>query len=268
MSVDLLSELKDRKGQIANEHAAYIESHPELRQVLNDFVSACLVHKPRDVVAFASKYFSSYLPEAERSKLADKQDPVAMSKAGLLRPVVICGPSGVGKGTLINRLMTEFPPKFGFSVSHTTRAPRPGEVNGVHYNFTSIPDMEADIAKNKFIEYARVHGNMYGTSIAAVQQVCDSGKVCVLDIDVQGAQQVKKTSLNAMFIFIAPPSMAELEKRLRGRNTETEDKIKLRLENAVKEVKFLEENPGFFDKVITNDNLDVAYEELKNLFVL
>jgi guanylate kinase len=92
-------------------------------------------------------------------------------------PTVICGPSGVGKGTLISKLMTEYPDKFGFAVSHTTRKPRFMEQDGVHYHFTNRPDMEAAVKEGKFLESANVHGNMYGTSIAAVEAVADSGKV-------------------------------------------------------------------------------------------
>ena len=101
------------------------------------------------------------------------------------RPVVICGPSGVGKGTLLTRLMAEHPDSFGFSVSHTTRQPRAGEVDGVHYHFVKKEDMEAAITRGEFIEYARVHSNMYGTSVKAVEDVRAAGKTCLLDIDVQ-----------------------------------------------------------------------------------
>ena len=188
---------------------------------------------------------------------------IAMSK---LRPIVMCGPSGVGKGTLINRLMADFPGKFGFSVSHTTRAPRPGETDGVHYNFVEKSAMEADIADGKFLEHAHVHENIYGTSLAAVEAVATKGQVCVLDIDVQGAEIVKKSTLDALFVFIAPPSMEELEKRLRGRGTEKEESIQKRLANAAGEMAKTEVT-GFFHLVIINDDLDRAYGELKTVVI-
>ena len=100
-------------------------------------------------------------------------------------PLVIAGPSGVGKGTLIEKLLKDFPTFFVFSVSHTTRAPRPGEENGRSYHFTTVPLMEAAISKGEFLEHAKVHGNFYGTSYAAIKNVADQGKVCILDIDVQ-----------------------------------------------------------------------------------
>ena len=188
---------------------------------------------------------------------------IAMSK---LRPIVMCGPSGVGKGTLINRLMADFPGKFGFSVSHTTRAPRPGETDGVHYNFVEKSAMEADIADGKFLEHAHVHENIYGTSLAAVEAVATKGQVCVLDIDVQGAEIVKKSTLDALFVFIAPPSMEELEKRLRGRGTEKEESIQKRLANAAGEMAKTEVD-GFFHAVIVNDDLEKAYGELKTVVI-
>jgi guanylate kinase len=175
--------------------------------------------------------------------------------------LVIVGPSGVGKGTLINRLMEEQRDRFGFSCSHTTRPPREGEVNGVHYHFTTHDKMEADIAAGKFLEYAHVHKNIYGTSIQAVQDVADSGRCCVLDIDVQGARQVRKAPLKAIFVFIAPPSLEELEHRLRGRATDSEEQITTRLRNAQEELRSVEE-PGLYDYVIVNNDLDAAYKQL------
>ncbi|CAI5498228.1 unnamed protein product [Closterium sp. Naga37s-1] len=183
-------------------------------------------------------------------------------------PVVICGPSGVGKGTLITRLMEEFPGRCGFSVSHTTRGPRPGEEDGVHYNFTMREVMEKEIAEGRFLEKADVHGNLYGTSVAAVKKVTDSGKMCILDIDVQGARQVKASpALDAVFIFVAPPSFEELERRLRGRGTETEEQVEKRLGNARKEME-AGKDATLFNHTIINDNLDAAYAKLKALLGL
>lgn len=178
------------------------------------------------------------------------------------RPVVICGPSGVGKGTLIGRLMKDHPDEFGFSVSHTTRAPRVGEEHGVHYYFCDRAAMEAAIARGEFVETAHVHKNIYGTSVASVKEIASTGKTCILDIDVQGADSVKKTDLNARFLFIAPPEMGVLEKRLRGRNTETEESLQLRLVGARREMSYAQK-PGYFEKIIVNDDLEVAYREFE-----
>ena len=123
------------------------------------------------------------------------------------------------------------------------------------------------IARGEFLEYARVHNKIYGTSIAGVRAVADTGKTCLLDIDVQGAALVKKTNLNARFIFISPPALNVLEARLRGRGTESEKEIAVRLENAQKEMASLEIS-GFYDAVIVNDDLEVAYARLKQILLV
>ncbi|XP_013135184.1 PREDICTED: guanylate kinase [Papilio polytes] len=177
------------------------------------------------------------------------------------RPLVLCGPSGSGKSTLLKRLLKEFPDKFGFSVSHTTRSPRPGEKDGVHYHFTNKDDMLAAIEKGEFIETATFSGNMYGTSKQAVEHVRLTGRICVLDIEMEGVKQVKKTDLDPLLVFVMPPSIEELERRLRARNTEQEDALKKRLDTARREIEFGEQ-PGNFHIIILNDNLDKAYSDL------
>jgi len=188
-------------------------------------------------------------------------------KGNAEKPVVISGPSGVGKGTLISMLMKEFPSMFGFSVSHTTRAPRNMEKDSIHYHFTERSVMEKEIKDGKFLEFASVHGNLYGTSVEAVEVVTDAGKRCILDIDVQGARSVRASSLEAIFIFVSPPSMEELEKRLRARGTETEEQILKRLRNAQAEME-QGKSSGIFDHILYNDNLEECYENLKKLLGL
>ena len=163
--------------------------------------------------------------------------------------------------------MKRFPnDQFGFSVSHTTRAPREGEVNGVHYNFTDVETIKKEIADGKFIEYAEVHGKYYGTSFASVETVRNSGKICVLDIDVQGVRKVKESSLDPLYLFIAPPSMEDLEKRLRGRGTETEEQMKIRLGNAAKELEYGQAE-GNFDRVFVNNDLEACFAEMVTAFL-
>lgn len=154
------------------------------------------------------------------------------------RPLVLCGPSGSGKSSLLKRLMNEYPDTFGFSVSHTTRKPRPGEEHGVHYFYVSRDEMERRIRANEFLETAEFSGNVYGTSIAAVELVQQAGKVCVLDIEIEGVKQIKKSHLNGLYVFIEPPSIEELERRLKGRGTETEESLKLRLDTARQEIEY------------------------------
>ncbi|GAB4843842.1 Guanylate kinase 2 [Ancistrocladus abbreviatus] len=183
------------------------------------------------------------------------------------KPVVISGPSGVGKGTLISKLTKEFPFMFGFSVSHTTRAPRENEINGDHYHFVERSLMEKEIKEGKFLEFASVHGNLYGTSVEAVEVVADSGKRCILDIDIQGARSVRASSLEAVFIFVCPPSFEDLEKRLRARGTETEEQIQKRLQNAKVELE-QGRSPGLFDHILVNDDLEACFKCLKKLLGL
>jgi len=176
-------------------------------------------------------------------------------------PLVLCGPSGAGKSTLLKKMMEKYKQHFGFSVSHTTRPARPGEENGVAYNFVSKEDMQKAIANDEFIEHATFAGNMYGTSKAAVETVMERGLICILDIDVQGVISMKKTSFNSNYVFIMPPNTKVLEERLKGRGTETEDSLKKRLDLATRDMEY-GQTEGNFDIIIVNDDLDTAYASL------
>ncbi|XP_041658862.1 guanylate kinase [Cheilinus undulatus] len=178
------------------------------------------------------------------------------------RPVVLSGPSGAGKSTLLKKLMKEYDSVFGFSVSHTTRNPRPGEVNGKDYHFVTREVMQAGIDNGDFIEHAEFSGNMYGTSKAAVQDVQAKNLICILDIDMQGVKNIKRTDLNPIYISIQPPSMEVLEKRLRDRKTESEESLQRRLDIARVDMEISKEQ-GLFDSVIINDNLEEALGQLK-----
>ncbi|XP_051930885.1 guanylate kinase 1b isoform X2 [Hippocampus zosterae] len=180
------------------------------------------------------------------------------------RPVVLSGPSGAGKSTLMKRLMKDHEGVFGFSVSHTTRNPRPGEENGKDYHFTSREAMQEGIQRGDFIENAEFSGNLYGTSKAAIEDVQAKNLICILDVDIQGVRRIKETNLNPIYISIQPPSMEILEKRLRDRQTESEDSLQKRLEAARIDME-LSKEPGVFDVVIINDDLERAYEELKEI---
>mmetsp|Transcript_8221 Transcript_8221/g.6850 ORF Transcript_8221/g.6850 Transcript_8221/m.6850 type:complete len:164 (+) Transcript_8221:2-493(+) len=151
------------------------------------------------------------------------------------------------------------------TTSHTTRGIRPGEVDGKSYNFINRPTMEAEIARGEFIEHAEVHGNLYGTSKTGVREVLSHGEICILDIDVQGVESIKASTdlgFNPAYVFISPPSLEVLEKRLRDRNTETEEAIQKRLTTARKEMTY-RDRPGFWDVVLINDDLDRCYGKLK-----
>ncbi|GAX25283.1 guanylate kinase [Fistulifera solaris] len=190
-------------------------------------------------------------------------DQVSVSTT--LDPLVVCGPSGVGKGTIIGRFLSETN-AFGFSVSHTTRDPRPGEINGIHYHFTSKPLMESLLGQDYFLESAEVHGNIYGTSWQALYDVQKAGKKCLLDIDVQGVQRLKtipsRESWRPRYIFIAPPSPEILESRLRGRATENEESLQRRISNARDEIEYGLE-AGNFDAIVYNDDLENAIKDFR-----
>ncbi|KAJ2892265.1 hypothetical protein MKZ38_010056 [Zalerion maritima] len=177
------------------------------------------------------------------------------------RPIVISGPSGVGKGTLYNRLFAAHPDVFTLSVSHTTRNRRNGEEDGVHYHFVTHEDFDTLIASDGFVEHAKYGSNKYGTSKMTIMEQTAKGKVVVLDIEMEGVKQIKSSPISARFVFIKPPSVGELERRLRGRGTETEESVKKRLAQAKVELDFAE-TPGIHDKVIVNNDLDAALKEL------
>lgn len=175
------------------------------------------------------------------------------------RLFVISAPSGAGKTTLLRGVMSSLV-KVKFSVSHTTRNPREGEVDGVDYHFVSRDTFGQMIVDNVFLEHAEVHGNFYGTSYAAIEEQLQDGFDVILDIDVQGAAILRENpQVDAAFIFIAPPSLVELERRLRGRGTENEEKVQVRLINARTEL----ESSSKYEYLIVNSNIDEATNVLK-----
>lgn len=170
---------------------------------------------------------------------------------------VISGPSGAGKGTLVERVL-EVMPQAVLSVSATTRPPREGEVDGTHYHFMSVDEFKKLIDEDGFIEWAEVHSNYYGTPVASIQDSIDAGKTVILEIDVQGGFQVREKFPDAHLVFIAPPSLEELEARLRGRATDSEEVIAHRLSNAQGEIDASKD----YDFIIVNDDLNKATNEL------
>lgn len=177
------------------------------------------------------------------------------------RLFIISGPSGAGKGTLREKALDDIK-NLVYSISCTTRKPREGEVDGVQYRFITHEKFKEDIAKNLFLEYAHVHADFYGTLKADVINELDAGNDVLLEIDVQGALQVREKIPDAILIFIAPPSIQELEKRLRDRHTESEEALKLRLSNAAKELALKDK----YDYVVINDDLERASDELRKIF--
>lgn len=192
-----------------------------------------------------------------------------MAPTSTPRAVVISGPSGTGKSTILNRLFKEYPDTFGFSISHTTRAPRGTEQNGVEYHFVTKEEFLDRVGKNEFIEHAQFGSNCYGTTIKAVEDVEKQGRICVLDIEMEGVKQVANHSNfpRPRFLFLSPPSMEILEERLRGRATDKEEAIQKRLDQAKNEMEFANSGNAPHDLIVVNDDLEKAYQEVKKFCV-
>ncbi len=172
--------------------------------------------------------------------------------------IIISGPSGAGKTTLIRKVMQKIP-TLTFSVSATTRAIREGEIEGIDYFFVSPEEFNDLLRNDAFIEWAKVHGNLYGTLKKHVKELREKRKNVILDIDEQGANQIKKKKIPALFIYILPPSLEELEKRLKERDTERIKEMTRRLQSAKEQIT----SKGFYDHVIINDDIKKVVKKLK-----
>ena len=179
-------------------------------------------------------------------------------KKGFL--LVVSGPSGVGKGTVLHDLMNT-QKNLVYSVSATTRNKRDGEIEGVSYFYKTHDEFKQMIDEDEFLEYAKVHNNYYGTPKEFVERKINEGKILVLEIDVQGAVNVKKNTDNAVFIFLAPPSLSELKNRIVGRGTETEQDINVRMKNARKELEYIK----YYDYLVINDHINSAINSVNEI---
>jgi len=173
------------------------------------------------------------------------------------RLIVLSGPSGVGKDTVL-RALFELDPRLRYSVSYTTRPPRPGEVDGVSYSFRDEATFLGMVEQGEFLEWARVHGNLYGTSLRRVREHLDRGEDVVLKIDVQGAAQLRGRVPDAIFIFLLPPSVEELRDRLRARDSETGESLAQRDADAIRELAEAER----YDHQVVNDQVERAAREI------
>ena len=181
-------------------------------------------------------------------------------KRGLL--IVVSGASGTGKGTVCKKLLDDLP-QVVYSISATTRTPRPGEVDGREYYFLSRDEFTNWIADEKFLEFAEVYGNFYGTPLNKIEERLNRGEDVLLEIDVQGALNVKRKCPEGVYIFLLPPSLDELKRRIEGRGTETPESLARRLANAVAEIKIGRE----YDYVVVNDSVDDAAAQIKAILV-
>lgn len=184
-----------------------------------------------------------------------------MQEKGLL--IVLSGPSGVGKGTVRKEIFSQEDTSFEYSISMTTRSPREGEVDGVDYFFKSREEFERLIEQGKLLEYAEFVGNYYGTPVDYVRETLEKGKDVFLEIEVQGARQVREKFPDGLFIFLMPPSLSELKNRIVTRGTETEDIINNRLNVAKEEIEMMH----LYDYVVENDQIECACERIKAIVV-
>ena len=185
---------------------------------------------------------------------------VSVGNGGPGRLIVVSGPSGVGKDTVLRR-MFELEPRLRYSVSYTTRPPREGEVDGVSYSFVDAATFDRMAADGAFLESANVHGNRYGTSLARVREATARGEDIVLKIDVQGAAQVREGAPDALLVFLLPPSVETLWERLRGRETEDEESLGRRREDAARELALA----SGYDHRVVNDDVDRAAREILSI---
>jgi guanylate kinase len=174
----------------------------------------------------------------------------------------VSGPSGAGKGSISKRIVEEVE-DLVYSISMTTRAPRPGEIHGKNYYFVTHEEFEQTIKEDGFLEYAKVYGEFYGTPKAQVMQHLEEGKDVVLEIDIQGAMNIRKSYPKGVLIFILPPSMAELRKRITGRGSETMGDIELRMGEALKEIAYIDK----YDYCVVNGDLDEAVNRVKAIII-
>ncbi|MGM0844543.1 MAG: guanylate kinase [Bacillota bacterium] len=182
-----------------------------------------------------------------------------MKEKGLL--IVLSGPSGVGKGTVRKEIFSQEDTRFEYSISMTTRLPREGEVDGVDYFFKSREEFEDLIEKGKLLEYAEFVGNYYGTPEDYVRETINNGNDVFLEIEVQGAKQIREKFPDGLFIFLAPPSLSELQNRITTRGTETEELILNRMTTARKEIELMD----LYDYVVENDKVENATEKIKSI---
>lgn len=183
-----------------------------------------------------------------------------MAKQGIL--IVLSGPSGAGKGTICQELLRSYP-ELNYSISATTRPARVGEQNGINYWFISRPDFQKMIENDQLLEWAEVYGNFYGTPCHHIAELLNSGKDVVLEIDTQGATQIKKKFPQGVCIYIAPPSLDELAKRIHKRGTDSLENIKTRLNSASGELKYVHN----YDYVVVNDEVQTAMKKIAAIII-
>jgi guanylate kinase len=241
---DILAYLSTRKQKLIESHGDYISHHPEMREILNDFLASALLNKPDDVYLFAKEYFHPFNPTPVKDK-----------------PFIVCGPFGVGKKSLRKKVLTKYGDLFDYCISHTSRKVKPGE-NEDTLHYVTREQFEKMQKEGKFLETAESWGDYYGTSKAEIERIRNEGKIPYIEVDFRGANGLK--SIAANFVFLYPPSIEELRRRIANRNEDTEELFKKRMELAIKEIE-LANNAVLFTNRITNDDMEKAEQQLCTL---
>lgn len=234
---EVLAYLSTRKDQLISSHTQYQMQHPEIREVLNDFISSVLLHKPNDVFVYAKEYFHPFNPKPLKFK-----------------PLILVGPSGVGKHTLVTQALE----KYGFferKKSVTTRPRRTIEKGEENFTFVSKEEFQKMVDNGDFIEHQeKLHGHLYGTTSAELKRIKDAGKIPIIEVDVKGAIELNDKALEGNYVFIYPPSFEELRKRI-GNRIEDEAAFKVRIADAIKQIE-LANNSVLFTNRLVNEKLD------------
>jgi guanylate kinase len=224
----------------------YANRHPELRQILNDFLSSLLLEQPQNIYDYARQYFSFFNISKDKPRH---------------RPVVVTGPQGAGKTSLVTLLIQANPALFEKSISFTTRQPREGEVNGKDYFFVTEDEFKKELTKGAFTECNTFEGNHYGIHRGKLNDIIARGKVCLMDIDVAGSRRVIENGLDAHFLYIAPPSPEELRGRLLRRGF-SEEEVQLKVSKAAAEAELVRGIDKYIH--ITNSELEATLARAKN----
>ena len=243
---EVLAYLSNRKNDLIESHEEYILSHPEIREVLNDFLSSVLLHKPDDVFVYAKEYFHPFNPTPLRGK-----------------PFILVGPSGVGKDTLLTEVLKKYEGIFERKISYTTRPQKKHEKNQGNYYLITREEFQKKIEARDFVEFKEINGYLYGTCKKELKRISDAGRIPIIEVDVRGAIDINKTGLEGNFLFVYPPSFEELRKRI-GNRIETEEEFKKRIEASITEIE-LANNSVLFTNRLVNDKLDKAVDQFFTL---